>query len=212
MSEEKPRDWAGYYAKTSERAPRPTLLRALDLLGESPRGRQAVDLGCGGGRDSIEMLRRGWKLLAIDAEAAAIAALTSRNDLPPGAALEGRVGRFEHARWPQAELVNSSFALPLCDPGDFTVLWRNIVQSLMPGGCFAGQLFGERDSFHGRAGITTMSREQARGLLDGLDVAMFEEEETDAITPRGKPKHWHLFHIVARRPRQSFLAPVTTSS
>jgi hypothetical protein len=29
---------------------------------------------------------------------------------------------------------------------------------------------------------------------------MFREEETDTVTPRGTEKHWHLFHIVARRP------------
>jgi hypothetical protein len=28
---------------------------------------------------------------------------------------------------------------------------------------------------------------------------MFEEEEADSTTPRGKPKHWHIFHIVARK-------------
>ena len=28
---------------------------------------------------------------------------------------------------------------------------------------------------------------------------LFDEEESDAVTPRGKPKHWHIFHVVARR-------------
>ena len=26
-----------------------------------------------------------------------------------------------------------------------------------------------------------------------------EEEEDDSVTPRGTPKHWHIFHIVARK-------------
>jgi hypothetical protein len=28
---------------------------------------------------------------------------------------------------------------------------------------------------------------------------MFDEEEADGVTPRGNPKHWHIFHIVARK-------------
>ena len=48
--------------------------------------------------------------------------------------------------------------------------------------------------------MTFVSREQAQELLDGLEVEMFEEEEDDGVTPRGKPKHWHIFHIVARKP------------
>jgi hypothetical protein len=28
---------------------------------------------------------------------------------------------------------------------------------------------------------------------------MLDEEETDAVTPRGQTKHWHIFHVVARK-------------
>jgi trans-aconitate methyltransferase len=41
----------------------------------------AVDLGCGAGRDTAELLRRGWRVLAIDAEAEAIRRLLERRDL-----------------------------------------------------------------------------------------------------------------------------------
>ena len=37
-------------------------------------------------------------------------------------------------------------------------------------------------------------------MLDGLELEMFEEEEDDGVTPRGNAKHWHIFHIVARKP------------
>lgn len=199
--ERQPRDWATYYATTAERAPRPTLLKALDVLGPPAPDSLAVDLGCGGGRDTVEMLRRGWRVLAIDAEQSAIDSLRDRPDLPADARLETLVGRFETTAWSDAELVNASFALPLCPPSGFDRLWPRLVASLAPGGCFAGQLFGDRDSFRDRPGITTMTREEARARLDGLDVLLFDEEETDAVTPRGTPKHWHLFHVVARRPR-----------
>jgi tellurite methyltransferase len=191
--------WAEYYAATQDRLPRPTLLAALARFDAAPARREAVDLGCGDGRDTIELLRRGWSVLAIDAEPAAIAALAQRPDLPPLAALSTLCRRFEDAAWPMADLVNSSFALPLCPPHLFAGLWQRIVLSLKPGGRFAGQLFGDRDGWAGNPDITHLGREAAENLLRGLEVELFEEEESDAVTPRGKPKQWHIFHIVARR-------------
>ena len=66
------RTWTRYYAAAGE-APRQTLLQALDSLrGSDGPPATAVDLGCGTGRDTLELLRRGWRVLAIDAEGAAI--------------------------------------------------------------------------------------------------------------------------------------------
>jgi hypothetical protein len=47
--------------------------------------------------------------------------------------------------------------------------------------------------------MTHLTRQEAEPLLTGLEVEMFREEEEDAVTPRGSPKHWHVFHIVARK-------------
>lgn len=196
----KDRDWAGYYAKTVDRPPRATLMIALDRFAADPDGEPlfAVDLGSGAGRDAIEMLRRGWRVLAIDAEPDAIEALKARPDLPPDADLTGMVSRFEDATWPSCDLVNSSFALPLCAPSDFAGVWQRIESSLRPGGRFAGQLYGERDSWAGRDGMTFHMRTEVESLLEGFEVEHLEEEEDDSVTPRGEAKHWHVFHIVAR--------------
>ncbi|MGQ9869558.1 hypothetical protein [Leptodesmis sp.] len=43
--------------------------------------RVAVDLGCGDGRDTVELLRRDWQVLAIDGEPQAIARLLERPDI-----------------------------------------------------------------------------------------------------------------------------------
>ena len=48
---------------------------------------------------------------------------------------------------------------------------------------------------------THHTRQQAEALLSGLDLLLFEEEERDAPTALGRLKHWHVFHVVARRPR-----------
>jgi tellurite methyltransferase len=196
MTHDRDSDWREYYERTSGRPPRRTLLKALERFGEGD-GRAAVDLGCGDGRDAIELLRQGWRVLAIDAEPAAMERLKARADLPAGAALETRCARFEEAAWPVVDLVNASFALPLCAPERFPEVWARIERSLQPAGRFAGQLFGHRDEWRGEKAITFHQRAEIERLLAGFVVELLEEEETDTATPYGKPKHWHLFHIVA---------------
>ncbi len=197
------KDWRTYYEKTGARPPRETLIFALDRFdqeGRDPASLAAVDLGSGSGRDTVEILRRGWSVLAIDAELAAIEALKARPDLPPDARLSTMVHRFETAKWPAVDLVNSSFALPLCPPDTFPEMWRRIQDSLHPGGRVSCQLYGDRDSWAGDPTITFLDRGTLDAMLKDLAVEHFREEEDDSVTPRGTPKHWHIYHLVARKP------------
>lgn len=200
MTENKSADWAAYYEKLRERPPRRTLVTALDRFGPSAAGSLAVDLGCGDGRDVIEMLRRGWRVVAVDAEPEALRQLQAR-PLPPGHDLTPIQARFEDVPLPIGlSLVNSSFAMPLCEAEAFRLLWERIREALPSGGRFSGQWYGPRDSWVGRPGMTFIGRDEALAMLDGLELEMFEEEEDDGVTPRGNAKHWHIFHIVARKP------------
>lgn len=191
--------WDAYYDATAGRPPRRTLLAALERFETLPQPPRAIDLGCGDGRDTIELLRRGWEVIAIDAAPAAIERLTRRADLPSGATLTPRCGKFEALDWPETSLVNASFALPLCAPAAFPALWNKITRSLVPGGRFAGQLYGERDSWAADRTITFFDEADARRLFVPYALEIFEVEESDSVTPRGSAKHWHIFHIVARR-------------
>ncbi len=189
--------WAAYYEKLRDRPPRRTLLAALDAFGETPADALAVDLGCGDGRDVVEILRRGWSVVAVDAEPEALRQLAARG--LPGT-ITPIAGRMEDVPLPiGVQLVNSSFAMPLCEPEKFHALWERIREALPPGGRFSGQWYGPRDSWVGRPGMTFLTRDEAMALLDGFDIEMFEEEEADGVTPRGNSKHWHIFHIVVRK-------------
>ncbi|MEE3718282.1 class I SAM-dependent methyltransferase [Tumidithrix elongata RA019] len=195
------RDWSAYYQAIAGRPPRETLRKALALFDEemSPQmPRLAVDLGCGDGRDTVELVRREWQVLAIDGNEEAIAKLRDRNDFNP-LLLESMVMQFESLALPRSvDLINSSFALPFCLPQDFPNLWKKITASLRHGGRFCGQLFGDRDSWATvYPNMTHYSRAQVEPLLQPFDVKHFEEEEHPDQTPLGEPRYWHIFHIVA---------------
>lgn len=195
------RDWLAYYNAVVNRPPRDTLLAALEhfeadkLITES---KFAVDLGCGEGRDTVELLRRGWRVLGIDGEPEAIARLLNRDiNL---AHLQTQVARFEELILPKSvDLINASFSLPFCSPEYFPSLWQKLVASLSPGGRFCGQLFGDRDSWAIYTSMNHHTREQVEALLQQFEVEMFEEEEHPGKTALGEEKHWHLFQIVARK-------------
>ncbi|WP_375737811.1 class I SAM-dependent methyltransferase [Pseudomonas boanensis] len=187
--------FSDYYHATQGQPPRYTLLTALELW-DGPPG-YALDLGCGAGRDTLELLRRGWHVLAVDAEAEALARLEAQLDDQHRSRLQSLCCRFEALPLPAADLINASFALPLCPPAAFPDLWHAIHRALAEGGLFAGHLLGERDDWANN-GITILRRQQLEHLLADWEVMMLEEKEEDGVTAKGRNKHWHLFSVVAR--------------
>lgn len=192
-------DWGAFYDAVADRPPHETVREALERFEREGRaGGFAVDLGCGDGRDTVELVRRGWRVFAIDAQVEATERLRARPGLEE---VETLVARFEDARWPSADLVNAGFSIPFCPPEHFGDVWARVVASIGPGGRFSGQLFGDRDEWAtGERELTFHTRAEAEALLAGFDLERFDEVEEDGRTALGAPKHWHVFHVVARRP------------
>lgn len=199
-SDQDDKNWAAYYAKLKDRPPRHTAIFAARRF-ETPGF--AVDLGCGAGRDALPLLAQGWRVLAIDKQPSAIFTLRATAPPPLTHLLETQNTAFETADWEQPNLIISSFALPLAPRHTFSALWNKIWTSLVPGGRFAGQLYGERDTWvqkDGPDGLIGFTRAECLDLLGGQKIELFEEEEHPGVTPRGRSKHWHIFHIVAQKP------------
>ncbi|MEO1522105.1 MAG: class I SAM-dependent methyltransferase [Cyanobacteria bacterium J06633_2] len=196
--------WLRYYAAVEGRPPRETLLRALDCFSASaPDGAAAgvaIDLGCGDGRDTVELLRRGWHVLAIDGESEAIARLLNRDDVDL-TRLDTRVEKFEELVLIEeaVDLINASFCLPFCAAQAFPWVWQGIVNALQPGGIFCGHLFGDRDSWASNPKTHHLTRPQVEELLQPFTLEWFDEEDHPGQTALGEDKHWHIFNIVARK-------------
>ena len=92
-----------------------------------------------------------------------------------------------------------SFELPFCRPAHFDQLWNRIATSLRDGGRVSGHLFGDRDGWASEAGMSFHTRSDVEQLLRGFVAERLEEVEEDGRTAVGEPKHWHVFHVVARK-------------
>lgn len=190
--------WTRYYDEHADRHPRELLLEVLSSFG--PDERDAVDLGCGQGIDTLAMLQAGWRVYAVDGQEEAIRRLLAR--VPPSLepSLRAEVAFMEEVDLPPVDLVWASFSLFFSPPEWFGDLWDKVVTAVRPGGRFAGELLGDHDTWASRHEITALSREKALGLFEAFELERFDEEEEDGTATSG-PKHWHVFHVVARRPR-----------
>jgi tellurite methyltransferase len=209
--------WPEYYAVTVGRPAWRTVVRAVELFeAEGPSWRRAdqepraddparpdppfaVDLGCGAGRDAREILRHGWRVLAIDREPSAIESLraaTPPEDLPR---LETLVADLAEADIPPADLVNASISLPFIIGPAFDATVDRAIASVRPGGRFATMLFGDRDESASDPEMSCRSADWLRDRLTGFAIEDWFEREEDGQTALGEPHHWHILEVVACR-------------
>jgi SAM-dependent methyltransferase len=211
MSQEDSEYWARYYDVTVERPSWETVRIAIARFKEEDearapaRPRFAVDLGCGAGRDSRDLLRAGWRVLAIDREPVAIERLRAAAALDLAgnsrARLETHVEDLATVPIPSCDLVNASLCLPFLATADFTGIWGRIESALGPGARFAAMLFGDRDDSAGEEGMTCLAPERVEALLGDLEIEHWKVSEEDTKTALGEPHHFHLIEFVARRVR-----------
>ena len=192
-------NWSKYYQIMASRPPRNTLLKALESFSESSfPSYTAVDMGCGEGRDTVELLKRNWRVLAIDSHVHSFVYLLQHPELSYPENLTIQLSAFQKAMWGRVDLVNASFCLPFCPPEDFSNLWLRIVDSLPTGGRFTGQFFGDQDTWATIPGRSHHTLEQVKALFTPFDLDFWQEEEEDSTALTGA-KHWHIFHVVGRK-------------
>jgi tellurite methyltransferase len=203
--------WIDYYAVTVERPAWQTVCKAIDLFraedeiagkaGATAGSRFAVDLGCGAGRDARQLLRAGWRVLAVDGEPAARGVLESAVEPELKPRLKIAIADLGEVEIPRCDLVNASLSLPFLAPDAFRGTWLRIMAALSPGSRLAAMLFGDHDGSAADPDMTCLPPELVRADLSDFEIEYWSVKEEDSKTALGEPHHFHLVELVARRLR-----------
>lgn len=196
-------EWENYFALTlNADKPRQTTKLAHDLfVQEGQITGLAVDLGFGTGRDSLFLLRQGWKVFALDAARLAKEILLHRAEAEGLSNLELEIASFSEMVLPKnIDLINASFSLPFSDLQAFPAIWKNIVENLRIGGRFSGQFFGDEDEWAQEGSGVFLTENQFLELFnDNFEIEHLNIEKGPNMTANGTIKFWHIFHVVAKK-------------
>ncbi len=190
-------NWVNFYNNITGREPRELLINVLGRFNAESIC-HAIDLGCGDGTETAFLLANGWHVLAIDSEPSAFTHLKAKLPAEAEDRLQAQVAKFEDVALSPADLIYAGYSLPFCHPHYFDALWGKVVNSIKPGGRFVGQLFGVNDTWASHDNMTFFTRTQAEKLFSGFEVEYLREEDEDGRSTEG-PKHWHIFHVIARK-------------
>ena len=206
ISSDRVQDWESYNRATAGNDPEDDL---IDTLGKYPTRKgshyQAIDLGAGGGRDTLAIAKKGWNVLAVDVTPKSLEKI-EKDSIRLSGHVTTKLASFQGMKLGggSADLVNASYSLPFVSNEAFPSVWKKIVSALKPGGRFVGTFFGPKDTwaktktgmnFHDQASVKKLVRDS------GLEVESIDEDEYDdgSFGARDR-KHWDVITLVARKP------------
>ena len=185
-----------YYDNTENEMPNYTVKKFIELNVEPGN---AVELGCGAGRDTVYLIRNGWNVLAIDREDVETR-IVSKLLVEELEQFEFFKQRFEDIELENSNLVVANFSLPFCNKNDFKKLWNKIDDSILKDGYFVGNFLGDKDEWKiAKEKMTFLTKDQVMELFRDFEIVEFKEVEKDGLTGLGKMKHWHIFNVIAKK-------------
>ena len=109
-----------YYKNTTDAKPNYIIKKFIEL---KIKPGNAIELGCGAGRDTVCLIKNGWNVTGIDKEnvKSRIAAKLETEELKQFKFLKQK---FEEIELEKNNLVVANFSLPFCNKNDFKKLWK----------------------------------------------------------------------------------------
>ncbi|WP_419418470.1 class I SAM-dependent methyltransferase [Legionella sp. D16C41] len=193
--------WTTYFKAHQKSKHHPLVEEAYKKFSDERKVNQqplnALDLGCGSGRDTVFLLEKGCDVTALDAESEAIEITRARTRHKAGH-ITFILSKLEEMQLPkQYDLISSNLTLSFVASKHFSDVWSNIVQHIAFNGRFSGQFFGDQhewanaeQSFFSYAEILNLFRLMFE--IEILKVSLTKRETvSDGI------KLWHQYDIIA---------------
>ena len=185
-----------YYENTANANPNYTVKKFIEL---NVKPGNAIELGCGAGRDTIYLIKNGWNVLAIDREDVS-SRIQSKLNKEEVKKFKFSQQKFENIKLEKNNLVVANFSIPFCNKNNFKELWNKINNSILKDGYFVGNFFGINDEWKStKEEMTFLTKEQVIELFKDFEIIEFKEVEKDGTTGLGKMKHWHIFNVIAKK-------------
>ena len=186
-------EWEKYQKNTATGKPRSLLVEAISYVSER---NVAMDFGAGALNDTQFLLESGFKeVIALD-----ITPQFKEITVPNGinfVYIQKAFDQYEFAP-NYLDIISAQYSLPFMSDSVFQKVWDHLRIGLKNGGVFTGQLFGLRDDWAHRDGMTFYGEDDVKKLINGLEVIVFKEQEfIEEIT---RKKHWHYFDLIVRKP------------
>lgn len=157
-----------------------------------------IDLGCGAGRDTVFLIKNGWKVIAIDKEDTENIIRSSLNEEEQNS-LKFVKQDFENVILEPCNLLVANASLSFCHKKYFNEMWNKIISSITEDGYFVGNFFGINDTWAKRDNMTFFTKDEVLNLFNSFEIINFKEVEKDGKTALGVNKHWHLFNVISKK-------------
>lgn len=126
-----------YYKNTENALPNIIIRKFIEM---KIKPSNAIDLGCGAGRDTIYLIKNGWNVLSIDKEDIGKFISSKLN--------EEEIKRFrfvrqdfENIELEKNNLLVANFSIPFCKKDCFNELWNKITNSILKERILCGKFF-----------------------------------------------------------------------
>ncbi len=170
----------------------------VEFIKNNKNIKEAIDLGCGAGRDTKFLIKEGINVTAIDR-------IDVAKYLNNGLTEEERLrlnfiqSKFDDVNLPKADLIISYESLPFSNINSIKALIDKIKNALNDNGYFLCNFFGNNDSWNENKKITFLEKEEIEDLLKDFKILRLNEVEKDGKTAMHQIKHWHVFWIIAKK-------------
>ena len=126
-----------YYENTQNALPHPMVKKIINMNSDS---KDAIDLGCGTGRDTIYLIKNGWKVLSIDKENTSeiISSKLNNEELEK---FNFKCQEFENIELEKNNLLVANFSIPFCNKDYFNDFWNKIANSILKERILCWELF-----------------------------------------------------------------------